>query len=94
MICYPRRCSGSSKAAAPRPERHTGHVPAVYEAPAHRGAVQQDSKYSEAVWSPWRSGGATTEQTHGEEGEQGKLGKQMVCKSKNKVSASNTKDYD
>ncbi len=71
----PPHCSGSPQAAAAHPERYTGHVPEVHEAPAHRGAVQQDPTCSEAVWSPWRSGRATTEQTHGEEGEQGKLGK-------------------
>lgn len=69
-------CSpGSAKAAGAQPERHTGQVPEVHEAPAHRRTVQQDAKHSDAVWSPWRSGGATTEQTHGEERKRGKLGK-------------------
>lgn len=35
----PLHTAGPGKAATPCPERYTGHVPEVHEAPAHRGAV-------------------------------------------------------
>lgn len=65
----------SSKAATARPAAHTGPVPEVHEAPAHRGAVQENPQRSGAVWSTGGSGRATAQQAGGEEREQGKLGK-------------------
>ena len=46
----------------------------MHEALAHWGTVQQDQKRSDAVWSPWRSGGVTATETRREEGEHGELG--------------------
>lgn len=65
---------GFAEAAPAQSPGHTGHVPEVHEASAHRGTIQQDRENSDAVWSPWRSGRDAAEQTSGEAGEEGKLG--------------------
>lgn len=80
-ICLLKRCvqypthSEFTQTAAAGVKRHFGHVPEMRETPAHWGGLPKNSGGCEALWRPWRPGGATAMQAGREEREEGQLGK-------------------